>query len=85
VWLSTESAGVLRRALRAAGGGDVQDKHGTLLAACQVAGISLGGLLLPGALIDLAFGTDLVSVLAQAMLAALACALLVTVWTKYEE
>ena len=63
----------------------MQDEHGTLRAACQVAGIGLGGLLLPGALIDLAFGTDLVGILAQAMLAALACALLVTVWTKYRE
>ena len=59
----------------------MHDENDTLLAACQVAGIGLGVLLLPGALIDLAFGTDLVGILAQAM----ACALLVTVWTKYRE
>jgi hypothetical protein len=53
----------------------VQDRRKTLVAACQVAGIGAAGLLLPCSLIDLAFDTDLLSIVAQAMLAAFACAL----------
>src|SRR5918994_1152216 len=38
-------------------GGDVQDKRDTLVAACQLMGLSLAGLLVPGALIVLVFDT----------------------------
>jgi hypothetical protein len=62
-------------------------KHGreTLAAACQVAGIAAVGLLGPGYVIDLAFGTDIVSILTQGMLAAFACALIFAVWSGQEE
>jgi hypothetical protein len=50
-----------------------------------VAGIIAAGLLLPSYLIDLAFDTDLLTALAQAMLAAFACALMVTVRTDQKE
>ncbi len=43
----------------------------TLMAACQVAGIVAAGLVLPCYLIDLAFETDILSILTQAVLAAL--------------
>ena len=62
----------------------VQDKRETLMAACQVAGIGAAGLLLPCALIDMAFDTDFLTIAAQAMLAAFACALIVVVWTGQE-
>jgi hypothetical protein len=51
---------------------------------CQVAGISAAGLLLPCSLIDMAFDTDFLTIAAQAMLAAFACALMLTVWTGQE-
>jgi hypothetical protein len=57
----------------------------TLMAACQVAGIGAAGLLLPCSLIDLAFGTDILSIVTQAMLAAFAGALMVAVWTDQQE
>ena len=60
-------------------------KQDTLIAACQVAGISAAALILPCYLIDLAFDTDLLSILFQAMLVAVACALMVAVWTGQEE
>jgi cell shape-determining protein MreD len=63
----------------------VPGKQDTLIAACQVAGISAAGLILPCYLIDLAFDTDFLSILAQAMLAAFACALMVAVWTDYQQ
>jgi len=50
-----------------------------------VAGISAAALLLLGYLIDLAFDTDMLTILMQAMLAAFACALMVAVWTDQEE
>lgn len=62
----------------------MQDRRETLTAACQVAGIGAAGLLLPGYVIDGAFDTDLLSVVAQAMLAAFACALMLAVWTGQE-
>ena len=62
----------------------MQDKRDTLVAACQLVAISLAGLLVPGALIDLAFDTDYLSILAQATLAAFAGALIVAVWTYYQ-
>jgi hypothetical protein len=58
----------------------MQGRGETLWAACQVAAISAAGLILPCYLIDLAFDTDFVSILAQAMLAGFACALTVAVW-----
>ena len=58
----------------------MRDGRETLTAARQVAAISAAGLLLPSYLIDLAFDTDLLTTLAQAMLSAFACALMVTVW-----
>jgi hypothetical protein len=70
---------------QATGRGAVQDRRKTLVAACQVAGIGAAGLLLPCSLIDLAFDTDLLSIVAQAMLAAFACALMVVVWTGQQE
>ena len=63
----------------------MQDRHETLVAACQVAGITAAGLILPCYLIDLAFDTGFLDILAQAMLAAFACALIVAVWTEQEE
>jgi hypothetical protein len=55
------------------------------MAACEAAGIGAAGLLVPSYLIDLAFDTDLLTILAQAMLAAFACALIVTVWNDQKE
>jgi hypothetical protein len=54
------------------------------MAACQVAGISAAGLLLPCSLIDMAFDTDFLTIAAQTMLAAFACALMLVVWTGQE-
>ena len=51
---------------------------------CYIAGISAAGLLLPCSLIDMAFDTDFLSIAAQAMLAAFACALMLVVWTGQE-
>lgn len=65
--------------------GDVQDERDTLAAVFQLTGISLAGLLVPGALIDLAFNTDYLSILAQATLAAFACGLIVGVWTDHQD
>ena len=65
--------------------GAVQDGREILTAACQVAGIGAAGLLVPAYLIDLAFDTDFVTILAQAMLAAFACALMIAVWTDQKE
>jgi hypothetical protein len=62
----------------------VQDRRETLMAACQVAGISAAGLFLPCTLIDMTFDTDFLSIVAQAMLAAFACALMLVVWTGRE-
>jgi hypothetical protein len=63
----------------------VQIKRETLMAACQVAGISAAALILPCSLIDLKFDTDLLSTLLLAMLAGVALALMVAVWTDQEE
>jgi hypothetical protein len=60
-------------------------KRETLMAACQVAGISASALILPCSLIDLKFDTDLLSMLMQAMLAGVALALVVAVWTDQEQ
>jgi hypothetical protein len=63
----------------------MEDRRGTFLAACQLAGMAAAGLLLPSALIDWAFGTDLLNILAQATLAAFACALIVAVWNYQKD
>lgn len=63
----------------------MQDIRDTLSAACEVAGIGAAGLLVPSYLIDLAFDSDLLTILAQAMLAAFACALIVNVWNDQKE
>ena len=60
-------------------------KRETLVAVCQLAGISAAALILPCSLIDLQFDTDLVGMLMQAMLAGVALALIVAVWTGQEE
>jgi hypothetical protein len=65
--------------------GAMQDRRETLVAACQFVGISAAGLGLPCYLIDLAFDTEFLSILAQAMLAAFACALIFAVWAHQEE
>jgi hypothetical protein len=64
---------------------DMQGRWGTLIAACQVAGIGAAALILLCYLIDLAFDTDFLSILTQAMLAAFACALILAVWTDQQE
>jgi hypothetical protein len=56
-----------------------------LSAGCQVAGIVAAGLLVPAAMLDLAFDSDLVGVLSQAMLAAFAIALIIAVWASQKE
>jgi hypothetical protein len=58
----------------------MEELRDTLGAACQVAGLVAAVLLLPSALIDLAFDTDIVGNLLQAALAAFAVALIATVW-----
>lgn len=52
---------------------------------CQFAGIGAAALILPCSLIDLKFGTDLLGLLMQAMLVAVALALIVAVWIDQEE
>jgi hypothetical protein len=63
----------------------VPDGRETLKAACHVVGISAAGLILPCYLIDLSFDTDFLSILMQAMLVAVALALIVAVWADQEE
>jgi hypothetical protein len=63
----------------------VQIKGETLMAVCQLAGIGAAALVLPCSLIDLKFDTDILSMLLQAMLAGVALALMVAVWTDQEE
>jgi hypothetical protein len=55
------------------------------MAACQVAGIAGAGLILPCYLADLAFDTDLLSILAHAALALVACAIIAAVWTDHDQ
>jgi hypothetical protein len=61
----------------------VQDERETVAAACLVTALSLAGLLLPCAVIDLALDTDFLGILAQAMLAAFACALITVIWYQF--
>jgi hypothetical protein len=55
------------------------------LAVCQLVGIGAAALILPCSLIDLAFDTDFLNTLMRAMLAGIALALIVAVWTGQEE
>ena len=57
----------------------------TLVAVCQLAGLSAAALILPCSLIDLEFDTNLLSMLLLAMLGGVALALMVAVWTDQEE
>jgi hypothetical protein len=66
-------------------GVSVPDKRETLMTVCQLAGISAAGLILPCSLIDLAFNTNFLSMLMQAMLVGFALALMVAVWTGQED
>ncbi len=61
------------------------ERRETLMAACQVAGVSAAGLILPCYLADLAFDTDFLSILMQVVLAGVAFALMFAVWTDQEE
>ena len=63
----------------------MQIKRETLVAVCQLAGISAAALILPCSLIDLKFDTDLLGMQMQAMLAGVALALIVAVWIHEEE
>jgi hypothetical protein len=51
-------------------GGDVSDRMKTVLIACEASVVGGALLVLPTALIDLAFDTDLLGLLAQALLVA---------------
>ena len=66
-------------------GVSVRIKRETLMAVCQLAGISAAALILPCSLIDLKFDTDFLGMLIQAMLAGVALALMVAAWTDQEE
>ena len=66
-------------------GVSVQIKRETLVAVCQLVGIGAAALILPCSLIDLAFDTDFLNTLMRAMLAGIALALIVAVWTGQEE
>jgi hypothetical protein len=66
-------------------GVSVQIKRETLVAVCQLAGISAAALILPCSVIDLALDTDFLNMLMQAALAGVALALMVAVWTDQEE
>jgi hypothetical protein len=66
-------------------GVSVAIKRETLIAVCQLAGISAAALILPCSLIDLAFNTDFLSMLTQAALAGVALAVMVAVWIDQEE
>ena len=63
----------------------MQIKRETLIAVCQLAGISAAALILPCALIDLKFDTDFLGMLMPAMLGSVALSLMVAVWTDQEE
>ena len=63
----------------------MQIKRETLVAVCQLAGISAAALILPCSLIDLKFDTDLLGMLMQAMLGGVALVLMVAVLTDQEE
>jgi predicted lipid-binding transport protein (Tim44 family) len=63
----------------------VDESPHTLMAAGLVAGLVVAGLLLPSALMDLAFGTDFLSILSQAVLAAFAVALIIGVWSAQKQ
>ena len=74
------SSGVRRGGVAPAGKVAVDETPHALEAACQVAGLVAVGLLVLSALMDLAFGTDFLSFLPHAVLAALVVAFVVGVW-----
>jgi len=55
------------------------------MAVCHLAGISAAALILPCSLIDLEYDTYFLSMLLQGMLAGVALALMVAVWTDRKE
>jgi hypothetical protein len=63
----------------------VKIQRDTLMAVCQLAGISAAALILPCSLIDMSFDTDLLGMLMQATLVGVALALIALVWTDQEE
>ncbi|GEP58466.1 hypothetical protein [Reyranella soli] len=63
----------------------MDDAPDTLVAACQVAGLVAAVLMLPSAVIDLAFDTDFISILLQAGLAAFAVSLIVAAWKAQKQ
>ena len=85
VWEGAGRKGVRPVSAIGVWGVSVQIKRETLVAVCQLAGISAAALILPCSLIDLKFDTDLLGLLMQAMLAGVALALIVAVWTGQEE
>ena len=60
-------------------------KRETFFAVCQLAGIGAAALILPCSLIDLGFDTDTLGMLLQVMVAGVALALMVALWTDREE
>ena len=80
-----ESGGEVRPVSATTLGASVPMKRETLMAVCQLAGISAAALILPCSLIDLKFDTDFLGMLMQAMLAGVALSLMVAVWTDQEE
>ena len=60
-------------------------KRETFFAVCLLAGIGAAALILPCSLIDLRFDTDTLGMLLQVMLAGVALALMVALWTDQEE
>ena len=66
-------------------GVSVQIKRETLMAVCQLAGITAAALILPCSLIDLKFNTDTLGLLMQAVLVGVALALVLAAWTDQEE
>ncbi len=66
-------------------GVSVKIQRDTLMAVCQLAGISAAALILPCSLIDMSFDTDLLGMLMQATLVGVALALIALVWTDQEE
>lgn len=61
---------------------DIRETLGT---ASQLAGIVAAALVLPGALIDLEFGTEFLDVLSPAILAAFAVALMLAALRTHEQ
>ena len=63
----------------------MEEAPDTLVAACQVTGLVAAALMLPSVLIDRAFDTYFLNVLAPAALAAFAVALIVSIWKAQKQ